>query len=243
MIRSKFDAPPRPSEQDAPGDQIRKAVVYSLTRRPFSTLVKGLAPADWNLSGFRSRFYREYESKQDAVEEALCAGIRPDRSELTDALAQQMAKCAADVAEGTTAPSTVINGLGDAYFTQALNDDVLTLQMLAWVAANEHESMKENFGELYDSLDERAVNGLSVMLEGWGRTPIPPYTWSTIATTLTALTEGLLIRHAVDPEAVPISLLGQVSVGIIATMTKHESETIESPNERLDDIHRPNQSE
>lgn len=150
-----------------------------------------------------------------------------------------MAKSAAAVAEGLVSPSHVVNALGDAYFTQALNDDVLTLQMLAWVAANEHESMKDNFGVLYDSLDQRTVEGLSAMLEAWGRTPIPPFTWSTIATTLTALTEGLLIRRAVDPEAVPISLLGEVSVGIVAGMTRHKSETIEHPNERLDEVHKP----
>lgn len=149
-----------------------------------------------------------------------------------------MAQSARAVAEGTATPSSVINALGDAYFAQALDDDVLTLQMLAWVAAHEHEPIQENFRVLYHSLDQRAGEGLSAMLEGWGRTPIPPYTWSTIATTLTSLTEGLLIRRAVDPEAVPISLLGEISAGIIASMTRHESEAIEHPSERLDEAHR-----
>lgn len=233
LIRSKYDNPDRPTTTDQAREQVRKAVLYSLTRRPFSTLAKGLSPSDWNLDGFRSRFYRQFEAKQDAVEDTLRAGIQPDRSELTDALTAQMAKFASAIDDGTAQPSDVLLALGDAYFTQSINDDCLSLQMLAWVAAREHTALQDDFINLYSSLDHRTVDGLRAMLEAWGRTPIEPFTWSDIATTLTALTEGLLIRHAVDPDKAPTTLLGQVSIAIVSGMTR-QVDDVEHIRDRID---------
>jgi len=78
------------------------------------------------------------------------------------------------------------------------------------------------------------VEGVSTMLEAWGRTPIEPFTWSDIATTFTALTEGFLIRHAVDPEKAPVDLFGKVALGVVASMTKHSSEDVEHVRDRVD---------
>lgn len=232
-IRSRYDDPSRPEETDNARAQVRKAIVYSLTRRPFTALTRGISPSEWNLDGFRSRFYRQYPAKQDAVEDTLREGIHPNRSELTDALTERMAAYASAVDHGAL-PSDILQALGNAYFAQSINDDVLALQMLAWVAAREHTSLTDDFERLYGSLDKRTVDGLSTMLEGWDRTPIAPFSWSDIATTLTALTEGLLIRHAVNPDAVPVELLGQVATGIVASMTKHASEPIDHIHQRVD---------
>lgn len=238
-IRSKYDNPLRPAISDKAREQVRKAVLYSLIRRPFTTLAKGLDPSAWNLDGFRSRFYREFDAKSDAVDQILRDGLRPERSELTNALTAQMAVFASAVGEGTATESEAVTALGEAYFSQSVNDDVFALQMLAWVAAREQESLKQDFVSLYHSLDQRTVEGISTMLEAWGRTPIEPFSWSDIATTFTALTEGLSIRHSVDPTKAPIELFSCVAVAIVASMTRHESEDVEHIRDRVDLNNRP----
>lgn len=237
-IRSRFDDPIKPEATDRARQQVRKAITFSLAHRPFSTLSRGIAPSEWRIDGFRSRFYRQFDAKSDAVLDVLRAAIRPDRSELTDGLVAQMSSVAAASADGElepdSRPSEVVEALGGAYFSQSMGDDVMTLQMLAWVAAVEQEAIKEDFVTLYDSLDRRTVEGLSAMIESWGREPIEPFTWSDIATTLTALTEGLLLRHNVDPDSVETKMLGEVAMALIASMTRHSSEDVEHVRDRLD---------
>ena len=241
-IRSRFDKPSRPAVSDKALQQVKNAVLYSMVHRPFSMLSRGLTPSDWRIEGFRSRFYRQFNAKTDAVEDALLSAISPNRSKLTDGLVAEMNNFATigcepgEASDGSAdmLPSDAVSALGDAYFAQSIGDDVLVLQMLAWVCAGEQQSIKDDFPTLYDSLDQRTVNGLSTMLGAWGRTPIEPFTWSDIATTLTALTEGLLIRHAVDPEKVDTKFLGQVAIGVVSSMTRHESEDVEHVRDRLD---------
>ena len=237
--RSSFDKPEKPETEDRARDQVRKAVVYALVHRPFSTLSRGLAPSEWQIKGFRAKFYRQYEAKSDAVLDILRSAISPHRSELTDELTAEMSKLGA---ERTTDDepivdrklSEVVAALGDAYFAQAQGDDVLALQMLAWVAAREQIALHEDFVALYGSLDQRASAGVSGLLEPWGRTPLEPFTWSDIATTFTALTEGLLIRQAVDKERVDMKLFGQVAIAVVAGMTRDSTEEIGHVGERLD---------
>lgn len=239
-IRSRFDDPIPPEASDRARHQVLKAITFSLAHRPFSTLSRGIAPSEWRIDGFRSRFYRQFDAKSDAVLEILRAAIRPDRSELTDGLVAQMSDIAAktDDAEGETddetRPSDFVAALGNAYFSQSVGDDVMTLQMLAWVAAGEHHAIKDDFVALYESLDERAGRGLSAMIESWGREPIEPFTWSSISTTFTALTEGLLLRHAVDPDSVDTTMLGEIAMCLVSSMTRHTSEDVEHVRDRLD---------
>ncbi len=234
--RSSFDKPEKPENEDRARVQVRKAVVYALVHRPFSTLARGLAPSEWRIKGFRAKFYRQYDAKSEAVDDILRSSISPNRSQLTDALTAQMAELGRARTGDEPAPklSEVITGLGEAYFSQCEGDDVLSLQMLAWVAAREQSSLREDFVTLYDSLDNRSVAGLSQLLEAWGRTPIDPFTWSDVATTFTALTEGLLIRRAVDEHGVDMKLFGQVAVAVVAGMTRHSADHTTHVSDKVD---------
>lgn len=240
-IRSKFDDPCKPECSDPAREQVRKAVLFQLAKRPFSTLSKGISPADWRIVGFRARFYRQFAAKSDAVEEILRDCVRPDRSELTTALTSEMERLAGEPSDSSPGcalkgalPSTAISSLGEAYFSQSVGDDVLGLQMLAWVAARERPDFRSDLCELYESLEQRSEQGLSVLLESWGRTPVDPFSWADIAATFTALTEGLLLRQAVSPDRVDAKLFGQIAIGIVGGMTQASSEELDSICDRVD---------
>ena len=205
-----------------------------MANNPFSTLSNGLSPSGWNLEGFRARFYRQFNAKQDAVEEILRVAVRPDRSELTDVLVETATEFAKTADEGTTLPSEVVEILSSGYFVSSVDDEGFALQMLAWVTAREHDGIKEDMAALYASLDERTEAGLEILLTAWGRTPVEPFTWVDIAKTLTAANEGFVLQHDVDSERVAPELVSAVAIAILAGMTKHEAEKVEHVRDRFD---------
>ena len=72
------------------------------------------------------------------------------------------------------------------------------------------------------------------LLERTGRKIVPPFTLDELATTLNALFQGLIVRAAVDPEAVPDEMFAEVAVALGAALTVPRGSTL-----RLADLTRP----
>ena len=153
---------------------------------------------------------------------------------MTDALVETATEFAKTADEGTMLPSEVVEVLGSGYFVSSVDDEGFALQMLAWVAAREHDGIKEDMAALYASLDERTEAGLATLLGAWGRTPIEPFTWVDISKTLTAANEGFVLQHDVDADRAESEFFSAVAIAILAGMTKHESEKVEHVRDRLD---------
>lgn len=80
------------------------------------------------------------------------------------------------------------------------------LFLALWGKQAQDEQVRELLHAHYQSVTNRLVPLYRAFFDAYGLALRPPFTAEMFAVTLTALVEGLTVRAAVDPEAVPLDL-------------------------------------
>lgn len=121
-----------------------------------------------------------------------------------------------------------LRSLADLDWTLLRDDPAATARLLALWLAREQPLMspapgERCVGDLVAGTYDRYHGALQVVYEqlisAWGRKVRSEFTVAQIATVLSALVQGLAIRHAVDPAAVPDDLFGKVVTRLVPVMT------------------------
>jgi hypothetical protein len=86
------------------------------------------------------------------------------------------------------------------------SDPSLLLKQSLWSRHHVDAQARELIGDLYRGATAMLIPMYEALLARSGRSLKPPYTLETLATTIMALAEGLHIRWAVQPDAVPDNL-------------------------------------
>jgi len=73
---------------------------------------------------------------------------------------------------------------------------------------------------LYDHVTQVQVLGYQGLLDAWGREPRPPYDLRTVAITITAVADGLLVRRGFEPELDVTTLFEDAVRSLIPTLTR-----------------------
>jgi AcrR family transcriptional regulator len=73
--------------------------------------------------------------------------------------------------------------------------------------------------ENYTVREAEVISAWGVMLERAGRKLVPPFTIERVAVSLTAIFQGLVVRHSVDPDRVDDELFSDVMVALLASLT------------------------
>ena len=73
---------------------------------------------------------------------------------------------------------------------------------------------------LYDHVIEVQIIGYKELLDAWGREPRPPYDLRTIAMTITALADGLVLRRCFDPDLDITTLFEDAVRSLIPTLSR-----------------------
>ncbi|MEO5680002.1 MAG: hypothetical protein ABIS47_10075, partial [Acidimicrobiales bacterium] len=84
---------------------------------------------------------------------------------------------------------------------------------------------------LYDHLIEVQIVGYAALFDAWGREPRPPYDLRTVAITVTALADGLLVRHGFEPDFDVTTIFEDAVRSLVPTLTRR----IGAPDD-LDDV-------
>ncbi len=103
----------------------------------------------------------------------------------------------------------------------------LDQQLLVWIARDRPlesgSGATERAGELvagvYRSIGDRFAPVYGDLLEAWGRKVRPDLTVGDVSVVLTALIEGLVLRWAVEPEAVPDDLYGRIVTSLVPVVS------------------------
>jgi len=199
-------------------DRLLQATLQQLLHSPLQVISKGLRTTtlDEIESGLRSKASRRFGGSKGLALFALTETIRPSRSGLTDVLIDSAAQALIDPA---AEHHDVALRLGKTYFNAVCDDPCLTFQTFAWLAAREDAGLREQFADLYQSLDSRVTDGFDLYLASWGRRPNEDITTTEIAVAITSLIEGLAMRTAVYPDSVSESLAAKSALAMICGMT------------------------
>lgn len=88
--------------------------------------------------------------------------------------------------------------------TQLVDNEQFNVQVGFWSRRSDPEIARRLRASYRELADRRAVS-IGLFLAAYGRRMRPPLTEDDLVTSLSALAEGLAIRRAVEPDAVPIS--------------------------------------
>ncbi len=140
----------------------------------------------------------------------------PRRSFSTSELGAQMVSIVAPAAaSGDVSFEEAIRRYATDQYREVLDDDIHRLQSLVWALGQHDDDVCDAFRTLYAAWGETVAGGVVAVLEGCGRRLRPPLTSELVATSMTALIEGLATRARVDPAAVPNELFGELVIGLL----------------------------
>ncbi|WP_100501325.1 TetR/AcrR family transcriptional regulator [Geodermatophilus chilensis] len=147
-------------------------------------------------------FYHHWSSQEAYHRDLLAYVLDPQRLTSTAAAAETVL---ADLPRGLPLEEVVRRAAG-RNFDMVRADPYVPLILALWGKQAQDEQVRELLRAHYRSVTDRLVPVYRAFFAAYGLTLRPPYTVEVFAATLTALVEGLAVRAAVDPEAVPLDL-------------------------------------
>lgn len=99
-------------------------------------------------------------------------------------------------------------------------DATFTLQMMVWAKCHRDPALARRLDRMYQLIEDETTTYYQAILMVIGREMRPPFTLSDYAGTVMALFEGLSLRRAVTPAAVPLDRMGTLLAAITTLMTR-----------------------
>ena len=147
--------------------------------------------------------------------------LHPERTGATRELAAAMKASVVEAPE--VDPVQTIKAMCEVYFADVAAQPVAEVQLALWVGRNDPE-IRDQLQSMYGHLDEIVADLFDSLLSHWSRKMRPGFTTATLAACMGALVEGLVVRRAVDPDAVTDDLLGIVLLGLFPALTQDADE-------------------
>jgi AcrR family transcriptional regulator len=163
-------------------------------------------------------FYHHFPDRAAYLEALVDHALGPP----ADRVGPETAARLSDLADGPVADAMeAIDEVCRRDFEREATVGLLALrfQLCAWVA-HEEPAVQVALRRYYDRFTAQYVAAYDHLLERWGREFRPPFTPRSAAAVLTALVEGLVVRHGVDPEAAPPELFSQAVRALLVVMTR-----------------------
>jgi len=147
-------------------------------------------------------FFHHWET-QDAYQRDLVAYVLdPARLRSTGGVVDAVA---AGLREGASL-AEMVRLIARQNFESVRADPYVPLWFALWSKQGGDEQVQALLRDHYEALTSRLVPAYEALFAVFGRAPRPPFTTETFSVALTALNQGLALRIAVDPGAVPLDL-------------------------------------
>ncbi|MGL4298166.1 MAG: TetR family transcriptional regulator C-terminal domain-containing protein [Candidatus Neomicrothrix subdominans] len=147
--------------------------------------------------------------------------LDPERTGATRELAAAMKASVLETPE--VDPVRTIKAMCEVYFADVATQPIAEVQLALWVGRDDPE-VADQLRSIYRHLDDIVADLFDSLLSHWGRKMRPGFSTATLAACMGALVEGLVVRRAVDPEAVTDDLFGVVLLGLFPALTQDADE-------------------
>jgi AcrR family transcriptional regulator len=175
-------------------------------------------------------YYEVFRNKGRFVDELLSSlNAAPQRAAagLTEVVQQQLIKTGGD-------PRKTVRAVCAWDFEQVRQDPSILVQLAVLVLARQHPGAMSRLRHAYAVYDNAGKQAYEVILARWGAALRKPFTHESVAVILTALVEGLSIRHLADPKAVSPALFGETVIALIGSIVDTGQN-----HEHIDDVVAP----
>jgi hypothetical protein len=168
----------------------------------------------------RTAFYetfRGHDSRRQLVDALVGEVLDPARSTTTNELRDQLTDVVAPSAACDA--EALIHRYATDQFHEVLDDDIARLQLAVWALGQCDDEVAGRFREIYGVWVGEVADGVEAILRGHRLALRDPFTPALLATVLTALIEGLVVRARVDPDAVPMTLFADTVCALVRSVT------------------------
>ena len=206
------DRQPRRESAEQTRIELLEAGAELLREQPVGDIFSQVKAADVaRRAGGRSigAIYHHWRDQEAYRQDLLAYICRPERVPRIGDPGVQAQAAAAEAERLQRAPelADLIRAGGNAAFANMANNPFVVLQIAIWSKHQTDPLAKSLQAEqLYGPTEERLVPLYERVLADAGRRVRPPLTAANLATVITALADGLTLRHGLDPDSVPADL-------------------------------------
>lgn len=162
-------------------------------------------------------FYHHFDGQDSYVEALLEYSLAKDPN---PPFAVGSADFERRVKEGASFAEAFIGGAGEMMRWQESRNATFALQMAVWSRAHRDLEATRRLERMYRQVDEETASYYELMLDPLGIEIRPPFSVVDLASTFSAVFEGLSLRRPVRPSTVPDDRLGMVLLASLALMTR-----------------------
>lgn len=119
-------------------------------------------------------------------------------------------------------PRRLLRAVCTRDYRQVRADPATLMQLATIVLGRGHHGAMRRLRQTYAGYDRVAAGAFGPMLARWNVSLRAPFTLEHLAVALTALVEGLALRHLADPDAVPDTLFGDTVVALAGAVLDPE---------------------
>jgi hypothetical protein len=169
----------------------------------------------------RTAFYetfRGHDSRRQLVDALVGEVLDSTRSTTTIELREQLTEVVA--VSSSADVEALIHRYATDQFHEVLDDDIARLQLVIWALGQCDDEVARGFRQIYGAWVGEVADGVEAILRGQGLVLREPFTPALLATVLTALIEGLVVRARVDPDAVPLTLFADTVCALVRSVTE-----------------------
>ncbi|MFC5057319.1 TetR/AcrR family transcriptional regulator [Saccharothrix xinjiangensis] len=119
-------------------------------------------------------------------------------------------------------PRRMLRAVCDRDYRQVRSDPATLMRLATLVLGGGHPGVVKSLRQSYNGYERAGVRAYQPVLTRWNASLRAPFTPEHLAIALTALVEGLALRHLADPGAVPDSLFGDTVVALVGALLDPE---------------------
>ena len=165
------------------------------------------------LSGLdRAQIAKDFGSKRELIDQLVTYSLAETSTEV-EWLDEMVESAPSLIRDGSSSLANKLQAFGDLAEYEMSVDRTLRAQMAIWSMAAEDDQVRDRLQKAHRELNARTAAIAAEILnlvDERGHRARPEITPDLLATLANALAEGLAIRAAVDPEAVPAGTTGLV---------------------------------
>nr|MDT0663531.1 TetR/AcrR family transcriptional regulator [Micromonospora sp. DSM 115978] len=162
--------------------------------------------------------YYHWDNQAEFADELARYVLDEMREDRVGRLEAHLRRFLYELTDGEKPFGVAVRDASESLFAVLANEPSFAVQIGLWAAQDRKPAIAERLRAMYANFEQQWLQTISVVLRHERRVMRPPFDEKMLATLAVALTEGLLLRHHVEPSAFPdMDRSGSTPWGLLST--------------------------